>query len=122
MDDPLARAVTETFVYVAAADGDLAAPELERFVAWASEQAPLAEVPRAELAARFGDVAAAFRRDFTAAESHALDAVRAVRGLEGAAELLLSAAGVAVVADGALREVEESAVDRIAEALRASSG
>ena len=117
MSESLERAVIEAFVYVAASDGNFAAPELERFVAWAKEQPLFADAEPAQLAARFGDVAARFVADFAEAERSALALIAEQEGSSEAADLLLNAAGVAVVADGALKEVEETAVDRVARAL-----
>ena len=117
MSEDLRQAVTETFVYVAAADGDFAALELERFVRWAKEQPAFEGTEPAELAARFGDVAERFRADFEGAQERALASVAAVKDEPGAADLVLSAAGIAVVADEELHEVEESAVDRVSRAL-----
>lgn len=117
VDDELQRAVVEAYVYVAAADGDLAALELERFVRWAREQEAFEGSEPSELAARFGDVAQGFRDDFDAAEERALAAVAAAKDRPGGADLVESAAGVAVVADEALQEVEETAVDRVRAAL-----
>ena len=72
MSEPIQQAVIEAFVYVSAADGDFAAPELERFVGWGREQGLFGDTAPAELAARFGDVAQRFRDDFEAAEAQIL--------------------------------------------------
>ena len=115
--DALQKAVLETYVYVSASDGDFAAPELERFVEWARDQPAFEAIAPSELAAQFGDIAAGFQRDFSAAEARALQAAAAVKDTEGATDLVLAAAGIAVVADGELQEVEETAVDRVSRAL-----
>lgn len=117
MSESLERAVIEAFVYVAASDGSFAAPELERFVRWAKEQPLFADKEPAQLAASFGDVAARFVGDFEDAQEAALALIAEQSGSAEAEELLMRAAGVAVVADGRLEEVEETAVDRVARAL-----
>ena len=110
----LGRAVSAAFAFVACADGSLAEREVERFAEWATEQSGLAGL---DLEARLRQLHRAFALDFDEAERHVTTALAAVKDDAVKRETVLTAARIAVVADGRLEPVEEAALRRVCEAL-----
>ncbi|MGF1468741.1 MAG: TerB family tellurite resistance protein [Sandaracinaceae bacterium] len=113
VSDPLLRAVSGAFAFVACADGHLAEDEVERFLRLVREQPALAAVATDALETRFRELADAFRVDFGTGESRAAAAVREVAGSQEGADLVIRAAQIAIVADERLAAAEEAALGRL---------
>ena len=98
--DDLARAVISAFILVAAADGDLAESEIDRFIVMIESQKELVAslgVERCRLL--FRDIGSAILSDPVAGREHALELIAAIKADAKHCELVRSAAEIAVLAD-----------------------
>lgn len=114
--DELLHAVAGAFALVACADGEVAESEIERFVALARQDA-FRRLDLERLEPAFRDLTEAMLSDFAEGKRLALEAVATVKGDSSAAELTVSAAQIAIVADHRLRASEESVLAEICRAL-----
>ncbi len=116
--DELQRAVTGAFALVAAADGDLASEELERFATVLKDnEAALAPLDMARVQRQFRDVTGALLSDPAAGRNHALELIAAVASNPEEAELVRSAAEIAVAADNRTLAQEQQTLAAICTAL-----
>ena len=123
VSDGLLRAVSGSFVLVAAADGELSRSEAVRFFeVLRSKSEVFASIDYAQLERTFGDLADAMFADPEDGKRLALECVARVKGVPSHAELVQSAAQIAADADGKLDSVEESVMAEIRTALGISGG
>lgn len=114
--DELLHAVAGAFALVACADGEVAEAEVERFVALTHQDA-FRRLELARLEPAFRDLTKAMLADFAEGKRLALEAVSAVKDDASAAELTVSAAQIAIVADHRLKASEEAVLAEICQAL-----
>ncbi len=103
----LLRAVTSAFALIAVADGDLAKKEGEQFMSMLREKADLFEPLDFDAVDRhFRSVCGAMLSDPVSGRRHALEEIAAVQAKPEHAELVRSAAEIAIAADsrGAVKE------------------
>ena len=120
--EPIARALSGSYLLVAFSDGDYAlAEKVSLTVGVLSEAAP-AGLSSAELEAAFQEVTAAFERDYDKAAEQALSDIAECARQGVMKRAIADAARRAVVADNAVKQQEELALDRIAGALGMKAG
>ena len=116
--DELARAVISAFILVAAADGDLAKSEIDKFILMIGEQdelvAPIG-IDRAKLL--FRDIGSAIMSDPVAGREHALELITAVKTNASYSELVRSAAEIAILADNRELASEQAVMKVICDAM-----
>lgn len=115
VSDDVLRAMTGAFALVAAADGHLDRREVERFLTTVGKRFP--ELGAERLESGFRDLADALFADPEAGRRRALEEVAVVRGREEQAELVRSAARLALCADERIDPAETSALADIEKAL-----
>lgn len=118
IDDRLLRAVTGAFALIAAADGDLAAEEADRFLVLMRGRARL--FPRLDfdaVAVVYRDLTTALLSDPTGGRAHVLSSIAAVKDVAQHCELVLAAARVALAADHDERSSELQVLQEIQQAL-----
>jgi len=114
----IVRAMVSAFALVAAADGDLADEEVERFGVLLKQQAgPLAPLPIEGVDSAFADVVAALLSDPEGSRARALRIIEALRGDEPYSELIAAVAQIALKADHHERAEEFAAMKDIRAAL-----
>jgi tellurite resistance protein len=114
----LLRAVTGAFALTAASDGDLAVNEVDRFMGLLHEQAHrFSGLDFAEVEHVFRDICGALMSDPAVGRQHALECVGSVARNVQQAELVRSAAEIALAADGRDLNSEHTALNAICEAL-----
>jgi tellurite resistance protein len=110
--------MVSAFALVAAADGDIAAEEVERFGVLLKQQAgPLAPLPIEGVDSAFADVVAALLSDPEGSRARALRIIEALRGDEPYSELVAAVAQIALKADHHERAEELAAMKDIRKAL-----
>lgn len=118
VSDELLRALAGAFVLVAAADGELARPEVDRFLEILRSKADVfSAIDFTALETTFRDLCEAMFADPEDGKRLALDGVARVRQKREQAELVTSAAEIAAAADGRLRSIEGLAVQEIRDVL-----
>lgn len=116
--DELLRAMSGAFVLVAAADGELAPPEVDRFFNVLRGKADVfSAIDFVELEASFRDLCESIFADPEDGKRLALECIAAVKGRPEHVDLVKSAAAIAAVADGRMRSIEGSTIQEIREAL-----
>ena len=117
--DNVARAITSAFVLVAAADGDLARSEIERFITLLRDRegifTPPLELDRME--SLFRDIGSAIFSDPIAGRRQALEFIATVKANATHCELVRSAAEIAIVADNRELAAEQEVMEQICEAM-----
>lgn len=118
VSDELLRAVAGAFALVAAADGDVDAREIERFVALVRERREaFGSLDVARLERGFRDLGEAFLTDATDGRRRALEDIARVKHDAGSRELVLAAARIALLADQRVRASEKDVLHSICRAL-----
>jgi tellurite resistance protein len=118
VSDELLRAVTGAFALVAAADGDLAAAEVDRFMALLQEHAAVfSQLDFAELEHVFRDICGAIISDPEQGWQRALECVLLVRNNTDHVNLVRSAAQIAMAADAREADSEQKVLSVIDRAL-----
>ena len=116
--DELLRATTSAFALIAVSDGDLAQPEIDRFMQTLQEQSHLfPALDMASVAPVFQDLCGGMFVDPEAGRERALQDVSAVAGHSVHVELVKAAAQIAVSADGRTDARESALLKEITEAL-----
>ena len=121
VSDDLLRAVTGAFALVAAADGHLSPPEVNRFLQLLRDREALffgLDLVRVERV--FRDICAALVADPKQGRQTALEYVAAVACNEQHRELVMAAARIALLADGRELSSEQDVLVLISDALGAS--
>ena len=120
--DELVLAITSAFVLVAVADGDLARSEIDRFTGLLSEHANvLAPLDIDRVDQLFRDLAGALLSDPSVGRQRALRSIAAVQSNPEHAELVRSAAEIALVADNRELAAEHVVLRQICEVLSLSA-
>ena len=120
--DELVLAITSAFVLVAFADGDLARSEIDRFTVLLREHADvLAPLDIDRVDHLFRDLAGALMSDPNAGRQRALRSIAAVQGNPDHAELVRSAAEIALLADNRELAAEHEVLGQICDALGLSA-
>ena len=118
VSDDLLRALSAAFALVAAADGELAKSEVDRFVELLRSKAEVfSGVDFEVLEQDFRDLAASLVADPEQGRLRACDCIARVKGDPARCELVRSGAAIAIAADGRVRGPEESAMRDICNAL-----
>ena len=117
ISEPDLQAVAAGFVLVACSDGELSPYEVDRFVGVIDDTKPPAPIDRHALEMSFRALADEVLRHFDEGRSHALAQIEKVRDDVRTADLVISAARVAIVADGKLEDIEEAVLRDIFVAL-----
>lgn len=115
--DDLLRAVAGAFALVASSDGEIAESEVVRFLSLVEGSGHFPALDRAALEPRFRAIAEAMAADYESGRDRALSAIAGVKGDEEATQLVISAAQIAIVADEALADAEETVLDQICRLL-----
>ncbi len=116
--DGLLRAVSGAFVLVAAADGELAREEADRFFEVVRSKAEVfSPIELHDLEKAYSDLSEAIITDPEDGKRLALECVARVKGVPHHAELVKSAAEIAAAADGKLETVERSVMRNVRSAL-----
>ena len=120
--DELVLAITSAFVLVAVADGDLARSEIDRFTGLLREHADvLAPLDIDRVDHLFRDLAGALLSDPSAGRQRALRSIAAVQSNPDHAELVRSAAEIALLADNRELAAEREVLGQICEVLGLSA-
>jgi tellurite resistance protein len=120
--DELVLAITSAFVLVAVADGDLARAEIDRFTGLLKEYANvLAPLDIDRVDHLFRDLAGALLSDPNAGRQRALRCIAAVQSNPEHAELVRSAAEIALLADNRELAAEHVVLRQICEVLGLSA-
>ena len=115
----LLRAVSGAFVLVAAADGELAREESDRFFEVVRSKAEVfSPIDLNELEKAYSDLSEVMITDPEDGKRLALECVARVKGIPAHAELVKSAAEIAAAADGKLAAIEESVMQDVRRALK----
>jgi len=105
--DELLRAVTSAFALVAASDGDVAEAEDREFLSMLQNKTDLFGILDFDAVDRvFQDICGAILSDPASGRAHALGSINAVNNNETHAELVLSAAEIAIHADDRVNAAE----------------
>ena len=116
--EDLLGALCGAFVLVAAADGELSQSEVDRFLQVLQSQSEVfSGVDFLHLETRFRDLAEALLSDPTEGTRLAIERVAKVRTDQERAELVHSAAKIAIAADDRVRPAEGIALIKIQKAL-----
>jgi tellurite resistance protein len=121
VSDELLRAVTGAFALVAAADGHLSDPEVNRFLQLLRDREALffgLDLNGVEHV--FRDISGALMADPERGRQTAIDYVAGVASNEQHRELVLAAARIALLADGRELSSEQDVLTMISDALGAS--
>lgn len=121
VSDELLRAVTGAFALVAAADGHLSDPEVNRFLQLLRDREALffgLDLNSVERVLR--DICSALVADPQHGRQTALDYVAAVASNEQHRELVMAAARIALLADGRELSSEQDVLTMISDSLGAS--
>jgi tellurite resistance protein len=119
ISDELLRAVTSAFALIAVADGDLARSEDDQFMSMLRDKAELfAPLDFNAVDLLFRDICGAIMSDPAAGRRHALQEIEAVQGNSVHAELVRSAAEIAMAADSRIVASETTLMAQICEALK----
>ena len=120
--DELALAIPSAFVLVAVADGDLARSEIDSFTGLLREHTDvLAPLDLDRVDHLFRDLAGALLSDPSAGRQRALRSIAAVQGNPDHAELVRSAAEIALLADNRELAAEYEVLGQICEVLGLSA-
>lgn len=114
VDDRLTRAVAGAFAVIACSDGDLAAEEVEAFVAFAREHEAFESIDRAALERAFRALCEAIFTDLEVGKARALEEVAAVKENEEHARLIVRAGKIALAADHKESRPEKEALELLA--------
>ena len=116
--DDLARAVISAFILVAAADGDIAQSEIDRFVLLIESQEDLvASIGLDRCRLLFRDIGTAVLSDPVAGREHALNLIASIKSNADYCELVRSAAEIAVLADSRELASEHAVMQVICDAM-----
>lgn len=118
VSDGLLRAVSGAFVLVAAADGELAREEANRFFEVVRSKAEVfTPIDFDDVEKAFTDLSEAMITNPQDGKRLALECVARVKGVPSHAELVTSAAEIAAAADGRLETIEQSVMHDVRTAL-----
>ncbi len=121
--DEVLRAVSGSFALVACSDGSLEQAEIDAFLEMIRDTRAFRDVHLGTLEAQFRRLGRAILDDFEEGRRHALQEIRLLaNGEPSQTALVVSAAQIALVANGKLDESEEATLREICEALGLDPG
>ncbi|MDP6414151.1 MAG: TerB family tellurite resistance protein [Gammaproteobacteria bacterium] len=110
--------MTSAFVLVAAADGDLAMSEIERFITLIRDRESIfAALELDRMESLFRDIGSAILSDPIAGRRQALEFIAVVKADSAHCELVQSAAQIAILADNRKLASEQTVMEQICKAL-----
>ncbi|HAJ77193.1 MAG TPA: hypothetical protein DCM64_12160 [Gammaproteobacteria bacterium] len=116
--DNVARTITSAFILVAAADGDLASSEIERFITLIRDRESLfAPLDLDRMESLFRDIGGAILSDPIAGHKQALEFIAVVKADSAHCELVRSAAKIAILADNRELASEQAVMEQICNAM-----
>ncbi len=118
ISDELTRAITSGFALVVCADGDVAQSEVQEFAQTLTrfeQHLPALDIGKVQRL--FKDISGAILSDPVAGKAKALDEIGLVKTSAESAELVRSAAEIALAADQRTRDSETSALQAICQRL-----
>jgi tellurite resistance protein len=118
----IAKTVCGAYLIVAFSDGRYDKSEEVGMVVGLFEKNTPAGVSKADLEAALPELEQAFQADYDLAANRVLEMARSLRDNGLAKRAIMHAARTAVIADRAVAPQEESAMDRISEALGLKTG